>query len=335
MVKLIIPILASGLILAGTGCGTSHPAVAHQVHHLAAVAVQEWFVGSGKNFTAVVVESSSKAAFENTYLTAPIAGPFSTRAAAQAAAERENKKIDGTKRYIKDHPAPVSTSDPYGGGGSGSTEAGATFDYSGSGNSVQQTVTFGSPESGTQEQSVISASQGCAGGTEAPDQDLVVPVNAQTSLTSSLAVDLTFQLGYVLISGPRGGLGPQPLSPAAFVYETDGGQYSCTDEANDNGFEVSIDLAAGGQSNLNAWIVFPGAVTPDNPQGNQVDLGMTGAWAGLGISGGWHRVSVSGAAVCTGGSPVGSGLDPSSSVWLHIGGKTAGWERCGRTVNGL
>ncbi|HEY1616784.1 MAG TPA: hypothetical protein VGG25_04160 [Streptosporangiaceae bacterium] len=298
---------------------------------------QEWFVGSGKDFTAVVIESSSEAAFENTYDTAPVAGPFSSRAAAQAAADKENKKLDGTKQYIKNHPAAVSTSDPSGGGsGSGSTQAGATFDYSGSGNSVEQTVTFGSPESGTQEQPVIGASQGCAGGTEAPDQDLVVPVNAQTSLTSTLAVDLTFDLGYVLVSGPRGGLGPQPLSPAAFVYETNGGQYSCTDEANDNGFEVSLYLSAGGQSNLDAWIVFPGAVSPDYPQGNQVDLGMTGAWAGLGISGGWHRVSVSGAAVCTGGSPVASGMDPlSSSAWLHIGGKTAGWEHCGRTVSGM
>jgi hypothetical protein len=181
------------------------------------------------------------------------------------------------------------------------SSVGATINYQGNeGDSESQTLSFALPVTESSLPAVSSAAQNCSLGTEntPPSDNLVVPVTIVTTLNSDLPVNFAINLQ----SNPQG---DAPLEQI-FVYDNSNG-YNCVNEGDGQGTQEELSLTPGAPNTLDAWVVLLGAITPDYPDGNPVQIGDSGI--GLQINNGFSASelvsgTMSGASVCTGDNVV-------------------------------
>jgi hypothetical protein len=200
----------------------------------------------------------------------------------------------------------------------------ATFSYSDSdGDSETQTFAFGSPVVESDLLSVAQAADSCQlgeGASASSSANIVVPVSVVTTLNSDIDVNMAIALQ----SSPMmdGGSAPLPLNEV-IVYNTSQG-YFCAAGNNANGTDISQSLTEGQPVDLSAWVVLDSAISPDYPDGNPGQIGVSGITPQ--VNPGFSTtatvsVTGSGAAICTSASAV-------YTPFLHIGGTTFGWQDC-------
>jgi hypothetical protein len=206
----------------------------------------------------------------------------------------------------------------------------ATFDEtdSATGDHVTQTVSFQDPVPLTQASEAESLIQtpGCElGPVDDPvSRDLAVPFRIISTLKSDQAVQGSLLMSLDNLydtSGNTVGLVSSPGDVADGEYQ---GIPACGESA-------AVNLNPGeGPVTYYGWLIFPGAISPDNPDGSALDLGETYAQLELaqGTGPDFDNIHESGPWLCT------SNADSELGIYLHIGGTIASWERCDQSYNG-
>jgi hypothetical protein len=199
---------------------------------------------------------------------------------------------------------------------------------SATGDHVVQTVSFQSPVPLSQvpeAQSLIQIS-GCGLGpvSDPVSRDLAVPFRIISTLKSDQQVQVSLMLApgnLTDASGNTDGLVSSPADVAVGEYQ---GTPACGETA-------ALTLSPGeGPVTYYGWLIFPGAVSPDYPRGNTLDLGETFAQLELALTmqQSFDNVSESGPWVCA------SNSDSSAGAFIHIGGTMVAGEQCnGRNLS--
>jgi hypothetical protein len=185
------------------------------------------------------------------------------------------------------------------------------------GDSITQTVSFGTPVPLTQFSLVENAVAGGICGTLPPGpaaRDLAVPVTIVSVLNSSIPAQANVSMSTGQFwdnSGNSNGL----LDSTTIGDFTDGPQCEYGGET------VSLNRE-GVPVTFHAWLVFSGAITPNHPHGDMTALGQTYAQLDLGN----FTTHATGREVCV--DPNHPGYSPGFSLFLHIGGPVSSWEQC-------
>ena len=216
------------------------------------------------------------------------------------------------------------------GGPAGDWIPGATFDEkdSSTGDHVIQVVSFQHPVPLTQVSAAESLIQipGCELGPvdEPVSRDLAVPFRIISTLKSDEPVQDSLLMSLDNLydaSGNTVGLVSSPGDVAVGEYQ---GTRACGEAA-------AINLSPGeGPVTYYGWFIFPGAISPNHPDGSALDLGETYAQLELaqGIGPDFDNISEAGPWLCAGNA------NSELGTYLHIGGTIGSWERCNQRYDG-
>ena len=225
----------------------------------------------------------------------------------------------------------------------------ATYEEANSnGDSITQTISFGSPAALSALPDVARAAQSACllNVPSLPlDRDLVIPFQIVSTLHSSLPVSVPVALNiddfYDSTFSDSGGLYASLPGITEEIGQY-GSQLACDAGANNLQSEKpAIVLRQPGKVvTFDGWLIFPDQISPDQPHGNTIALGRTYAQLDFSLGTTVDNIKVIGPGVCNGeikDAGMGNGpqnVNAGNPPFLHIGGPMPGWEGCSGYFHG-
>jgi len=211
------------------------------------------------------------------------------------------------------------------------------------GDSVEQAIWFASPLALSKIPAVAAAAQTACSDTPVtnpPERDLVVPFVVVSGLNSTVAVQATVSVSvgdFLDESSNDGGLAQTGLGTVAALGNFQNG-IGCDQSGFDSGGTVSLS-SKGKFDVFVGWLIFPNAITANDPHGNITALGQTYLQlaVGQGSTTEIDKINATGSGVCV-GEPVNNGfisnIDIGTPPYIHIGGPVYPWEGCSGRLTG-